>query len=575
VWIETVLRQDDGRWLHLTNPTGIIETDRADDVLSTIAAVERAARSDDCYAVGFVAYEAGGAFGLVTQTPLNGLPLVWFALFERRTATVLNAPFANDAIGSYRVGALEASIDRERFMAAFTRIRAHLAAGDCYQANYTFSLAAAFTGDARALFVALCEAQRGRYAAFLNTGTRTICSASPELFFAREGGVLTARPMKGTAPRGLTADDDRRQRAALVTSAKERAENVMIVDMVRNDFGRIAEVGSVEVPELFTPEKYPTLWQMTSRVQARSSASLTALFAAMHPCASITGAPKGRTMEILAALEGGPRGVYTGAVGFVAPDGNACFSVAIRTAVVDHEAGNLTFGVGSGIVWDSDGPSEYDECLLKAAILNHPSRVFELLETMRWDPDAGFLVLGRLLGRLSVSAGYFDFAYDEPHVRAALDEAVRGARTSRRIRLLLSQTGRVRVEQVEWQRAPDPARVGLAKLPVHSRTVWLFHKTTHRVLYEERRRADVDETLLWNERGEVTEATTANLVALIGGRRLTPPVDAGLLPGTYRAELLARGAIEEAPIAVADLRRAERLWLINSVQEWRDATLID
>jgi len=570
-----VLRQHDDRWLHLTNPTGIIETDRADDVMSTIAAVEHAARASDCYAVGFVAYEAGAAFDLLTQTPVNGLPLVWFALFERRTASVLNAPFANDAIGSFRVGALEPSIDRERFMAAFTRIRAHLAAGDCYQANYTFSLGAAFAGDARALFVALCDAQRGRYAAFLNTGTRAICSASPELFFAREGGLVTARPMKGTAPRGLTADDDLRQRDALVASAKERAENVMIVDMVRNDLGRIAAVGSVEVPQLFIPEKYPTLWQMTSLVQARSSASLPDLFAAMHPCASITGAPKARTLEILAGLEAGPRGVYTGALGFVAPDGNARFSVAIRTAVVDHESGRLTFGIGSGIVWDSDGPSEYEECLLKAAILNHPSPAFELLETMRWDPDAGFLVLDRHLARLSASAGYFDFAYDEPHVRAALDEAVRGGRARRRIRLLLSRTGRVRVEQVDWQRALDPARVGLAKVPVHSRTVWLFHKTTHRSLYEERRRVDMDETLLWNERGEVTEATTANLVALIGGRRLTPPVEAGLLPGTYRAELLAAGAIEEAPIAVTDLRRAERLWLINSVQEWREATLVD
>jgi para-aminobenzoate synthetase/4-amino-4-deoxychorismate lyase len=575
VWIESVLQQHDGRWLHLTNPTRIIETDRRDDVVSTIAAVEAAARSDDCYAVGYVAYEAGAAFDLVTQSPVNGLPLVWFALFECRTVAVLDRPFANDAIGRYELGIPQPSIDRERFMAAFTRIRDHLAAGDCYQANYTFSLGAAFSGDARALFVALCEAQRGRYAAFLNTGTRTICSASPELFFSREGRLVTARPMKGTAARGLTPEEDARQRTALLASAKQRAENVMIVDMVRNDLGRIATVGSVEVPQLFVPEKYPTLWQMTSVVQARSSASLPELFAAMHPCASITGAPKARTMDILAGLEQAPRGIYTGALGFVGPDGNARFSVAIRTAVLDHDSCRVTFGVGSGIVWDSDGASEYEECLLKAAILDRPSPAFELLETMRWDPDAGFVLLDRHLARLSGSAGYFDFAYDEPQIRQALAAAVHEAGGRRRIRLLLSRDGGMRIEHVDWQRAPEPARLGLAKLPVDSTTVWLFHKTTHRSVYDERRRAELDDTLLWNTRGEVTEATTANLVALIDGRRLTPPLEAGLLPGTYRAELLARGIIEEGPIRIADLCRAKRMWLINSVQEWREATLVD
>ena len=570
-----MLRQGGRGWLHLTNPTQIIATDRAADVVSTIAAVERAARSSGCYAVGFVAYEAGAAFGLVTRASVNGLPLVWFALFERRMATTLERPFADEVVGSYRLDSLEPSIDRERFMAAFTAVRAYLADGDCYQANYTFALRTNFQGDPRALFVALADAQRGGHAAFLTTGTHTICSASPELFFARDGETITARPMKGTARRGRTADEDNRQRDALIASVKQRAENVMIVDMVRNDLGRIAAVGSVEVPELFTPERYPTLWQMTSLVRARSSASLSEVFAAVHPCASITGAPKARTMEILTALEPEARGIYTGALGYVAPDGTASFSVAIRTAVIDQASRRLSFGVGSGIVWDSDGPAEYEECLLKAQILGDPSASFDLLETMRWDPAQGFLVLDRHLARLAASAGYFDFAYDEPRVRAALDEAVGGAATRRRIRLVVSRDGQVRIEQVNWQRGAEPARVALAKTPIDSRALWLFHKTTHRTLYDERRRVDVDETILWNEHGEVTEGTTTNVVATIGGRRVTPPVSAGLLAGTYRAEQLAAGSISEAPIRVADLRRAERVWLINSVQEWREATLVD
>jgi len=576
VWIAAVLRQPDDTWLHLQNPTRIIETSRGFDVLSTIDAVERAARTSDCYAVGFVTYEAAAAFGLVTRTPVNGLPLVWFALFERRTAVSLPAPFAGETLGGYELGVLESSIDRERFIAAFTAVRAHLAAGDSYQANYTFEVRASFEGDARALFIALAKAQQGRYATFLTTGARTICSASPELFFARTGNLVSARPMKGTVRRGLTADEDLRQRAALLASDKQRAENVMIVDMVRNDLGRIADVGSVEVPELFTAEKYPTVWQMTSLVHARSSAALAELFAAMHPCASITGAPKASTMEILASLEESPRGIYTGALGYVAPDGSARFSVAIRTAVIDHAAGLLHFGIGSGIVWDSDGPSEYDECLLKAAILSHPSPPpFELLETMRWGPDEGFLLLDRHLSRMASSAGYFDFAYDEPRIRAALNEAVRGAAARRRLRLLLARDGRVTVEQADWKPGPAPVRVALARTAVDSQTVWLFHKTTNRAVYDDRRRDDVDETILWNERGEVTEATTANLVAAIGGRQFTPPVTSGLLAGTYRADLLERGAIAEAPLSLADVRAADRLWLINSVQEWREVTLVE
>jgi len=576
VWIEAVLLQPDGTWLHLRHPTRIIETSRASDVVSTIDAVERAALTSDCYAVGFVTYEAASAFGLVTQTPVNGLPLVWFALFERRTAASLPTPFASETLGGYQLGSIEPSIDRERFMAAFTTVRARLAAGDSYQANYTFAVRASFDGDARAFFAALARAQQGRYATFLTTGARTICSASPELFFARTGNIVSARPMKGTVRRGLTADEDRRQRTALVGSDKQRAENVMIVDMVRNDLGRIADVGSVDVPELFTAEKYPTVWQMTSLVQARSSSTLAELFAAVHPCASITGAPKASTMAILASLEDGPRGIYTGALGYVAPDGSARFSVAIRTAVIDHGSRTLDFGVGSGIVWDSDGPSEYDESLLKAAILTYPSPPpFELLETMRWDPDEGFLLLNRHLGRMAASAGYFDFAYDEPHVRAVLDDAVRSAATRRRLRLLLARDGQVRVEQADWRAGAAPVRAALATTAVDSQTVWLFHKTTNRAVYDDRRRHDVDETILWNERGEVTEATTANLVAAIGGRRITPPITSGLLAGTYRAELLERGAITEAPLSIADVRAADRLWLINSVQEWREVTLVD
>jgi para-aminobenzoate synthetase/4-amino-4-deoxychorismate lyase len=378
--------------------------------------------------------------------------------------------------------------------------------------------------------------------------------------------------MKGTVRRGRTTAEDRFQQRALQTSAKQQAENVMIVDMVRNDLGRIAEVGSVEVPEMFSVERYPNVWQMTSLVTGRSQARLPEVFQAMHPSASVTGAPKVRTMDIIRTLEDRPRGVYTGAVGHVAPGGSAHFNVAIRTAFVD-DAGTVEFGVGSGIVWDSNAADEYDECLAKGAILGNRVRPFELLETFRWTSDGGFLLLDRHLQRLRDSAGYFGFEYSEPRIRAALNRAVANSSEPLRVRLLLSRTGETRVEQTPLL-APDvPVRVQLAEDSVDSSDVFLFHKSTNRHVYNRRLRPGCDDTILWNQIGQVTEATKANVVVDLHGSLVTPPVECGLLAGTFRAELLSRGELQEAIVTTAELRQANRLWLINSVHEWRPAVL--
>lgn len=568
--ISGVLQNGAHGWLAFDNPARVVSAYSPDSVRAALAEVERLTRDFGWHALGFVAYEAGAAFGLRVHSPRENDPLVWFALFE--PAHVVSVDRLT-AAGDYILGPLEPSLDRRTFGAAFNRIKAALSAGDTYQVNFTFKMRGSFAGDATALFVDLVRAQQPGHAACLHVGDRSICSASPELFFSIDGAKVAARPMKGTAARGRTWAEDVRQRDALQQSAKQRAENVMIVDMVRNDLGRIADIGTVDVPELFAAERYPAMWQMTSLVVGRSTASLEDVFAAMHPSASVTGAPKVSTMAILTELETEPRGVYTGAIGHVSPDGTTSFNVAIRTAVVDRRVGTIEFGIGSGVVWDSDAAAEYDECLLKGSVLGRRTPPFELLETMRWTEDKGFFLLERHLERLRQSAEYFAFPYHRDEIVAALEAAVSGGGGQRRIRLIVDETGCPRVEHTPLLEARVPVVVALASEPVDGSDRFLFHKTTNRTVYDRALMDRVDDVILWNREGQATEATRANLVIEADGLRITPPVDCGLLAGTYRAELLGAGDIVEQVVSVDRLRAATSLWLINSVYEWRAAVL--
>jgi para-aminobenzoate synthetase/4-amino-4-deoxychorismate lyase len=569
-WVQT----PEGEWLTFDDPARIVRAETTAAVGPALAEVERLTRDFGLHAVGFVTYEAAAAFALAVRPAPSDLPLVWFGLFEPARVHRVNQPIAE---GTYQLDRLHPSLDRAGFASAFDHIKERLAAGDTYQVNFTFKLLGRFAGDARALFADLVSAQRGGCSAFISTADWSICSASPELFFDVDGMTISARPMKGTAARGRTLEEDGRRREDLRTSRKQQAENVMIVDMVRNDLGRIAEVGSVQVPALFDVERYPNVWQMTSLVTGRTIASLEEIFAALHPSASVTGAPKVRTMEILRGLEPQPRGIYTGAIGHVHPDGRARFNVAIRTAFVNHRTGEIQFGTGSGIVWDSEMSGEYDECLLKSSVLGQKAPAFELLETIRWTPGAGFFLLDRHLARLRGSAEYFGFPVDENAIAAALETIVRGIAEPRRVRLLLSSAGLVRAEEKALPpttlSGTGPVRVALAGAPIDPGDVFLFHKTTNRAAYESAGIVGFDDVILWNPDGEVTEATIANIVVEMEGRRLTPPVHCGLLAGTYRGELLERGEIDEAVIPIDALRTADRLWLINSVQEWRLAVL--
>jgi para-aminobenzoate synthetase / 4-amino-4-deoxychorismate lyase len=576
--INSVVLQYDGRWLRFEEPVQVVAALQPVEVLPRLQAVEEAVNEQGWLAAGFISYEAAAGFNpiLRTRPPVPGLPLLCFGLYRPENVT----PAALEPVTvPINLAEWQPSMRRQAYGEAIDAVKEHIAQGETYQVNVTMRLRTAFLGDPWLLFRHLAAAQQARYAAYLDLDRFAICSASPELFFRLDGESVTTRPMKGTAARGFTLAQDELQAEWLRHSEKNRAENVMIVDMMRNDLGRVARIGSVEVPALFAVERYPTVWQMTSTVTAETDAPLSELLGALFPSSSITGAPKVRTMQIIANLETEARGVYTGAIGVIAPGRQAQFNVAIRTVVVDKERGQAEYGVGGGIVWDSLAAEEYEECRIKARVLAAPRPDFSLLETMLWQPATGYFLLEQHLQRLSESAIYFDFTLPETAVRRWLEEKAASLPLQpHRIRLLLGAAGQVAVESypLPQMAAAQPVRLGLATEPVSSADPFLYHKTTQRQVYEAARasRPDCDDVLLWNERGEVTESTVANLVVERDGRLLTPPLSSGLLAGVFRRRLLEQGQIQEAVITVDELPRCQKLYLINSVRKWREVTFL-
>jgi para-aminobenzoate synthetase/4-amino-4-deoxychorismate lyase len=560
-----------------------VVANRPDEVAAALAGIEDAT-SRGLWAAGYLAYEA--AAGLDPALPVHaaqdGRPPVHFGLYRGRVeATPLTR--LGSAAG-YEVSDWEPGMDQETFAGAVAAIRDAIAAGDTYQVNLTFPLRARFAGDPAAWYADLARGQRGAFNAHLEFGDRHLLSASPELFFSVDGDVITTRPMKGTVRRGRWTEEDAALAARLAGSGKDRAENVMIVDLLRSDLGRIAEVGSVAVDRLFAVERYETVWQLTSTVSARlrPGATLTDVLRALFPSGSVTGAPKRSTMQVIRALEPAQRGPYCGAIGFVAPTPpqggiHAVFNVPIRTVDLDLSTGGATYGVGCGITWGSDAAGEYEEARWKAQLLtaHHPD--FDLVETLAWAPDEGFRHLDRHLDRLDGSAGYFGFAVDRSAVARSLHGTVAGMSEQLRVRVTAARSGEVHIEAAPLDaRHPGPVRFVLAPLPLAPDDALLFHKTTAREQYRGPRRLhpDADDVLLVNDRGELTEFTVANVALLLDGVWCTPPLESGLLPGTYRAELVEQGAITERVLTVADLEAAEEVAWFNSLRGRRRAQLI-
>jgi len=555
------------RWLSFTKPLQIYQAFQPDEVNKILETVRFRSGKEQLWVAGFLSYEAAPAFDPAFQTrPGGDFPLVWFALFNDAQECSLPGPEKEEAWPELH---WQPTVTQNRYRNAFRRIKYYIREGDTYQVNYSFRLRSPFSTEPRTLFQRMIQTQGPGYGAFVETEDWAVCSASPELFFDLENGRLFSKPMKGTAPRGLTLEDDLAQADWLHHSEKNRAENIMIVDMMRNDMNRIALPGTVEVSRFFDTEKYPTLWQMTSTVECRTGVGAVEVLQNLFPAASITGAPKIRTMKIIRELETTPRQIYTGSIGFISPAGKAQFNVAIRTVLIDKRRQTAEYGLGGGIVWDSESADEYQECYTKARVLLEDVPAFDLLETLRWSAVEGFVLLEAHVQRMGRSAQYFSRPFDLQRLVDELKQAANNYWTEpQRVRLLLRPDGSVAIENEPLQELPELFRVALAVAPVDSADRFLYHKTTRRTVYEKARvsRPGHDDVLLWNKDGEITESTIANVICELDGEWLTPPVKCGLLPGIYRAELIKQGKIREAVIRVEDLRRCSRFFLINSVR---------
>jgi para-aminobenzoate synthetase / 4-amino-4-deoxychorismate lyase len=540
-----------------------LKTIRADTPQQVAAALEAmaAAQAGGNYLAGYFSYELGYALEpklAKLLPPRRAVPLLWFGVFAAPAAQL---DFAE--AGRAYAGPLKHEWDAAAYQARFERVRELIAAGDFYEANLTFRSRFAFAGDPLALYRELRPG--ARYGAYLDDGERAVLSFSPELFFdLKADGRIVTRPMKGTAARGADDAADRAAKEALAASPKNRAENLMIVDLLRNDLGRIAELGSVAVSGLYDVETYPTLHQMVSTVAARlkPGTGMAEIVRALFPSGSVTGAPKLRVMECLHELEDSPRGIYCGAIGCFAPDGSARFNVAIRTLTIAGGRGEL--GIGGAVVQDSTAADEYGECLLKAHYYEAKRRPLQLIETLRWEPGAGFVRLDLHLARMERSAECLGLAFDETRARAALAKAV-GAGEALRLRLTLDEVGAFACTAALLGPGKDCWTYTISPRRVSSRDLLARHKTSWREHYDsEQLPPGCDEAIFLNERGDVAEGSRTNVFVERDGRLLTPPLSAGVLAGVLRASLIAAGRCREAVLMPQDLQGT--VYLGNSLR---------
>ena len=565
------------------DPIQILSASTLDELPDLFQQLETAL-NNGFYAAGYVSYECGYHFQSLAPVNLapSELPLVWFGIYnqpsifnhkkegkESSSSSCTADAFGN--ISSPPTNPIALTISEEDFCVTVHRIKEYIQAGDTYQVNLTDRVNAEFDASSDEIFAELSHRQPVSYSAFLNVSGHQILSLSPELFFRVNAGNIVTRPMKGTMPRGLDSVEDIATALRLQDDEKNRAEHVMIVDLLRNDLGRICTMGSIHVEDLFSVEKYTTLFQMTSTVSGvlRDEIGYYEIFKSMFPSGSVTGAPKIRTMQIIHELEQRSRGVYTGAIGFIAPDRTSVFNVAIRTLVLKN--GQATMGVGGGIVTDSDPMDEYRECLLKASFLNRTTPPFQLLETMLWDGEITFL--GLHLDRMEASASYFGFPFDRQSIEMQLStqskQFSQGAHY--RIRLLLDAEGETTITTTRHIPHESTGRVRISPERTSSSDVFLRHKTTNRErydrLYAQAHADGFDEVIFLNEREEVTEGTINNIFIERDGILLTPPLSSGVLPGVYRRYLLeSNKTAEERVLTIQDLESADSVFLCNSVR---------
>ena len=556
-------------------PRATFVAHRPEEVAGVLEAAE-AARREGGELAGYIAYEAGMALEprlepLAAARTGGAGPLVWLGLFDEPTHIMAGEMpdwLGKRAEGGGSVGPLEPQISPGGYEAAFAQLQEAIRAGDIYQANLTFPLAGGFTGDPLGLYAALRPAAQAGYGGVVFDGSHWLLSLSPELFVSLKGVEAKAKPMKGTRPRSADPAQDKALAQELAESVKDKAENLMIVDLMRNDLARVAEAGSVRVDDPFAIETYPTVHQMVSVVRARlnEGASAVDLVRALFPCGSITGAPKIRAMELIDAVERDPRGPYCGAIGRIGADGDAAFNVAIRTlrlTEIENARGKAVLGVGGAIVADSEARTEWREALLKGAFarvssFDHRAAQFDLIETMRFTPDEGIAFLEAHLARMKASAAELGFSFDRHAARNQLHALCFVHEKPGRIRLLAARSGAISLE-VQDMPAPwaEPVQCVVLPLPVDPGDWRLRHKTSDRGFYEDAqavaRQHGATEALFLREDGLLTEGCVTNIFVERDGVLLTPRASLGLLPGVLRQSLIDEGRAREAELTIADL----------------------
>lgn len=579
------------RSLLFFNPIQTIVAYTLEGIPALFECVEQAL-AEGFYAAGYLSYECGYHFERFKGISLakQNLPLAWFGIyrkpliFDHETGRFDEDPqlaLDDKAINKTTFAkSVTLTISQENYTAKIERIKEYIAAGETYQVNFTSKVSVPTEISSDAAFAALLSQQPVAYSAFLNIARHQILSLSPELFFRIEQGRIITRPMKGTMPRGLDSVEDVQTAMRLQSDEKNRCEHVMIVDLLRNDIGRICEMGSVQVDDIFSVETYRTLLQMTSTVSGTLRRGLTYydLFKGMFPSGSITGAPKIRTMEIIHELEESPRGIYTGSIGYMAPDGNAAFNVAIRT--LDLHEGKAQMGVGGGIVADSDPNDEYRECLLKAEFLVRPRRDFQLIETMLWNGE--FRLFSMHLDRMVSSADYFGYTFDRTSITEQLiaESLSFKPEVLYRVRLLLTEDGALSISYAEHSASTafQTGHIRISSERTSSIDLFLRHKTTQRSLYDSQymkcREEGFDEVIFLNERDEITEGAISNIFIRKAGELLTPPLSSGVLPGVFRRHILETDpTAKEKILTLEDLDSADAIYLCNSLRGMREVRL--
>ncbi len=552
------LLRHEGRWLEFS---GSIEQRKAEDLKEVLPLLEWAeAQSESRWIVGHVAFDAAPAFDPAFVVHPTEETLAEFTAYDQVKSFQLLAPSRL----AHALPSLSSEVGADDYLATIQAIRAMVAEGRTYQVNFTFPLSGTLGADYADIFCGLVESFAPDYAALILGESEAILSLSPELFFERDQSYVRCKPMKGTRPIESSPEE-------LEGDPKDRAENLMIVDMIRNDLGRVAVPGSVQVPRLFEVEACGTVLQMTSNVEAQVTGSTVNIFRALFPCASVVGAPKVEAMRIINETERAPRGVYCGAIGFMAPGRRARFGVAIRTLKLRGDQG--TYGVGSGIVWDSEPETEYAECLQKSLALAPISNPLGLFETLLWEPEGGYRFLDEHLARLECSGAALGVGVAAAH--EALRDFASGLSEPCVVRVEC-QGGGARCESRSLQPWPPRLTAVLDIRPTYSADWRLAHKTTWRAVYDSAREraGSGNEVLLWNERGELCEFTWGNVVLRIEGELWTPPLSSGLLPGIQRAADLGAGRILVRVLTLADLARAVEIWHINSVRAWTPVDLL-